>query len=121
VDSPWAFWDLPPTFAEIAGARVSKDMDGISVADVWRGARNRPHPPFYWEFHERGFEQAVRDGKWKGIRSAPDAPIVLHDLEADPGETTDVAKRYPDVATRLTRFLGTARTDSTDFPIRLKP
>jgi arylsulfatase A-like enzyme len=121
VDSPWAFWDLPPTFAEIAGARVPKGMDGISVADVWRGDRNRPHPPFYWEFHERGFEQAVRDGKWKGIRSAPDAPLALHDLQADPGETTDVASRHPDVATRLTRFLGTARTDSTDFPIRPKP
>jgi len=28
----------------------------------------------YWEFHGRGFEQAVRDGDWKGIRDAPKFP-----------------------------------------------
>ncbi|MFY7951925.1 MAG: sulfatase-like hydrolase/transferase, partial [Armatimonadaceae bacterium] len=37
VDSPWAFWDLLPTCADIAGARVPAGVDGVSVNDLWQG------------------------------------------------------------------------------------
>jgi len=30
---------------------------------------------FYWEFHERGFEQAIRMGKWKAVRHGLNQPI----------------------------------------------
>jgi len=39
------------------------------------------HPPFYWEFHEKGFEQAVRMGDWKAVRHGTKMPIELYDLK----------------------------------------
>ncbi|MFY7951620.1 MAG: hypothetical protein ACOVT5_03850, partial [Armatimonadaceae bacterium] len=111
----------PPGERADAGARDPVGVDGVSVTDLWQGRKPRRRPPLYWEFHERGFEQAVRDGEWKAIRNAPGEPVQLFNLRTDPGETTDVAGRHPDVARRLTRFLDTARTDSKDFPIRPRP
>ena len=45
---------------------------------------------------------AVRAGRWKLIENHEDGRLKLYDLEADPGETVDVA------AERLARFLGAA-------------
>src|SRR5688500_2277825 len=51
-DSVCAFWDMLPTFAEIASARTPSGLDGISFAPALHG---RPLPQreyLYWEFHE---------------------------------------------------------------------
>jgi arylsulfatase A len=39
-------------------------------------------------------------------------PLELYDLEADPGETRDLASRHPDVAARLARLLDEAHVPS---------
>ena len=44
------------------------------------------HEFMYWEFHERGFQQAVRMGKWKAVRLAKDKPLELYNLADDPTE-----------------------------------
>ena len=66
---PWAFWDFLPTAAELAGARSPAGLDGISIAPVLLGKPQRRRPYFYWEFHEGGFQQAVRVDDWKGVRA----------------------------------------------------
>ncbi len=74
-DQVWAFWDIPPTLAELAGTTMPGVIDGTSVLPVLLGkSKSVEHPPLYWEFHERGFKQAVRSGKWKGVRLAPENP-----------------------------------------------
>ena len=55
---------------------------------VDRAARfaGRPQPAhefMYWEFHERGFQQAVRMGNWKAVRLAKDKPLELYNLADD--------------------------------------
>lgn len=42
----------------------------------------------------------VQRGRWK-LRWASDGRLRLHDLEADPGETTDVAAAHPEVVDAL--------------------
>jgi len=113
---PWAHWDILPTLAEFAGARVPEGLDGMSMARALRDTPQATHSFFYWEFHERGFQQAVRMGRWKAIRMKVDASLELYDLEADPGEQRDVAAANPDVIAKVEEYLKTARTESDRWP-----
>jgi len=115
---PWAHWDMFPTLAEIAGAKTPPGLDGRSMRRALRGQAQPSHDPFYWEFHERGFQQAARMGRWKGVRLAKDAPLEVYDLESDPRETTDVAPAHRDVVRRIDAYLKAARTESALFPIK---
>ena len=113
-----AHWDLFPTFAELAGVPVPSGLDGTSILPVLRGQTQRPHEFMYWEFHERGFQQAVRMGNWKAVRLAKDKPLELYNLADDPTEYTDVAAKHPDVVAKIEAYLKTARTDSPNWPIK---
>jgi arylsulfatase A len=115
---PWAHWDLFPTLAEIGGAKVPAGLDGLSMAAALRGGPSRPHDFMYWEFHERGFQQAVRMGRWKAVKLAKDAPLELYDLREDPGEERNVSAAHPDVVKKIEEYLRTARTDSERWPVK---
>lgn len=75
-----------------------------------------PHEFFYWEFHERGFQQAVRHQNFKAIRSAQDEPLALFDLTKDIRELNDVADENPEVVARIEAYLESARSESPYFP-----
>jgi arylsulfatase A-like enzyme len=117
-DHPWAFWDMLPTLAAVAGVGAPSGIDGISVLPALLGKPQEVHDHFYWEFHEGGFKQAVRAGKWKGIRAGLTGPVELYDLTADVGEARNVAAENPEVAKRIQEILRTARTESPDFPVK---
>jgi arylsulfatase A len=119
-DEPWAFWDVLPTCAELAGAKVPEGVpvDGLSVAAFLRGGKAPARECFYWELHEGAFIQALRTGDWKAVRNGPGQPLELYDLKADPGESKDLASEKPDVVARLERLMEGARTDSPDWPIK---
>jgi len=109
-DEPAAFWDFMATAAELAGAKVPVKTDGVSFAPALFG---RPLPKreyLYWEFHERGFSQAVRMGRWKGVKRNAEAPVELYDIESDIGETKDLATANPAIAARIADIMRTART-----------
>jgi arylsulfatase A-like enzyme len=113
-----AHWDLFPTFAELAGARAPAGIDGLSIAGALRGQPQPAHEFLYWEFHERGFQQAVRMGSWKAVRLRKDAALELYNLDADPAEREDVASANPAVVSKIESYLATARTDSARWPIK---
>jgi arylsulfatase A-like enzyme len=117
-DDPAAHWDWFPTFAELAGAPAPKQLDGISIAPALRGQKQPTHDFMYWEFHERGFQQAVRMGNWKAVRLAKDQPLELYDLATDRSEKTNVAAAHPDVIGKIEAYLKTARTDSPNWPVK---
>ncbi|MGI5846656.1 MAG: arylsulfatase [Candidatus Cryptobacteroides sp.] len=112
-----AFWDMLPTFAEFAGVPVPVPTDGISFAPLLkkksRGAGRRI---FYWELHEGGGKQAVRQGRWKAIRlnvNYPDrATFELYDLSKDIHEDRNVAERHPVKARKLLRIMEEANFKS---------
>jgi arylsulfatase A-like enzyme len=113
---PWAHWDVFPTVAELAGAKTPSSVDGLSMVRALKGQDQPTHEFFYWEFHERGFQQAVRMGRWKAVRLNAGAPLELYDLEKDSAETTDVAAINPAVVARIEAYLRTARTESLRWP-----
>jgi arylsulfatase A len=112
----WAHWDMFPTLAAFAGANVPSGLDGLSMAPALRGEKQSTHEYLYWEFHERGFQQAVRMGKWKAVRLKPDAPLELYDLDADAKEEHDIAASHADVVAKIEAYLKTARTPSDRWP-----
>jgi arylsulfatase A len=114
----WAHWDILPTLAELAGAKLPGGLDGISMAPALRNQTPPAHEFLYWEFHERGFQQAVRMGAWKAVRLKKDASLELYHLESDPAEQRDVASSNPDVVKKIETYLRTARTESSLWPIK---
>lgn len=117
-DHVWAHWDVLPTLTEIGGASAPTGLDGISMAGALRGAKAPSHEFLYWEFHERGFQQAVRMGRWKAVRLKVNAPLELYDLQSDPGEGRDVAQANPEVVAKIEAYLKTARTESARWPVK---
>jgi arylsulfatase A-like enzyme len=113
------FGDWMAAAAELSHGTMPSGCDSISFTPTIFGRSNeqQKHEFLYWEFHERGFKQAaLYQGRWKGIRSgAPDAPVVLHDLQTDIAEKTDVAAQHPEIARRIGEYLLTARADSPDW------
>ena len=117
-DQVWAFWDVLPTLAELGGATPPSDTDGISMVPALLGKTQKQHEYLYWEFHERGFRQAVRIGDWKGVRLAKGARIELYDLKKDLGEQNNIADQHPGVVSKIERLMQTARTESKEFPVK---
>jgi arylsulfatase A len=114
-----AFWDFLPTVAELAGAKPPPNLDGISILPTLLGKpQTNQHDFLYWEFHERGFQQAGRMGDWKAVRPQAGEPVELYDLKTDIAEKTNVAEKHADVVAKMDSLLKNARTDSPDWPIK---
>jgi len=118
---PSAFWDFLPTAAEIAGIKPPDGIDGISYLPALMGEPQPVHEYFYWEFPAQGGKQAVRMGRWKGVRlntrTDPNGAIELYDLANDVGEARNVASEHPDVVRQITDIMQQAHTDSGAFPL----
>jgi arylsulfatase A len=113
-----AFWDLMPTFAELAGGAAPRQIDGISIVPTLLGSRRqRRHEYLYWEYARK--MQAVRLGNWKAVRQSPREKIELYDLTNDPGEQKDSAAERPDIVRGVERILLRARTESKLFPLEM--
>lgn len=118
-----AFWDLFATFAELAGTTATQKTDGISILPALTAKKIQPqHDYLYWEFHEEGGKQAIRQGQWKAIRlkvdSLPKAPVELYDLSKDPGEKSNLSKKYPQKAKALALLIDKAHVKSALFPFK---
>ncbi len=113
--------DLFATFAEIVGAEVGADEaeDSLSMLSLLRGGDTPRAAPVV--HHSASGMFAVREGRWKlvlgngsGGREAPkgkpfEPPFSLFDLEADPGETQDLAAERPEIVEHLTAVLDQLR------------
>ncbi|MDO5104817.1 arylsulfatase [Capnocytophaga sp.] len=117
-----AFWDLMPTFADIAGVKYQPTKNQVSFLPTLLGKKQKAHKHLYWEFHELGGRQAVRYKNWKGIRLNVDAdknaPIELYDLNTDPAETTNIAEKHPKIVKKIAKIMEQSHTKSTLFPFK---
>ncbi|MFT4093958.1 MAG: arylsulfatase [Niabella sp.] len=116
-----AFWDLLPTFAELAQAEIPADIDGISLMPTLLSeGSQKQHDHLYWEFHEQEGKQAVLFNNWKGVRLKAsvnkNAPIELYDLKKDPYEQNNIAAAHPDMVATLAAFMEKDHIENPDFP-----
>jgi arylsulfatase A-like enzyme len=126
--------DILPTLAKLCGAEPPKlPIDGKDISELLTHPTTAKSPQeayfIYW-----GRElQAVRAGKWKlhfpheyqALKSAGadgkpgryekrKLELSLFDLDADVGETKNVAGAHPDVVARLTALADRVRADIGD-------
>jgi len=128
---PFAFYDLMPTFSELAGVkncaqryrnrRLKTDyFDGLSIVPTLLGhdTAQQRHPHLYWEFAETN-QIAVRRGDWKlvVIKGVPH----LYNLETDLHEDHDLAAEHPDLVQQLVDIIYQEHVDSPLFPVTLPP
>jgi arylsulfatase A-like enzyme len=113
--------DLLPTLARLAGAEIPNDriIDGYDIRPLMAGEPGvrSPYKAFYY-YHIQQL-QAVRSGKWKLYLplggTARTSSARLYDLEADLGETRNLASKHPGVVTRLLGLAEKAREDLGDI------
>jgi arylsulfatase len=116
--------DIAPTLYEVAGAKYPKNykkitpnrLPGKSLVPVLYGQKDEVerNAPLFWE---RAGNRAVRFGKWKLESHWPAYAWELYDLEADRGETKDVARQHHDIVSQLsTKYFEWAKeTGVVDF------
>ncbi|WP_276348662.1 arylsulfatase [Daejeonella sp. JGW-45] len=117
-----AFWDIYPTLTQLSGTAGSKNIDGISILPELLGTtEQQQHEYLYWEFHELGGRQAVRQGNWKAVylnvKDPAKRALELYDLSKDPQEKNNIAKQHPEVSSRMLKIIDSAHTESRIFPL----
>lgn len=123
--------DFYPTFLEAAGLSVpdGKKLDGVSLVPLLTGQGSIPDRALYWHFpiylqsyagkeddaHDPFFRtrpgSTMRYGKWKLHEYFEDGRLELYDLEADPGERKNLAKKRKAKAEELHGMLERWRKD----------
>ena len=111
---PVSSLDLMPTFVSASGGSLNTfaEMDGVDLLPfLTRELTGPPHESMFWRFWRVA---VAREGPWKLIRIAEDplqdsrallSPLVLINLDNDPGETTNLAGIFPEKARELVKGL----------------
>jgi len=130
-DVPVMGIDFYPTFLEAAGLPVpeGKILDGVSLLPMLTGSGSIANRTLFWHFpvylqayageeddsHDPLFRtrpgSALRQGKWKFHEYFEDGRIELYDLEADPGERSNLAELHPEKADELYQLMKIWRDD----------
>ena len=128
-----AFWDMMPTFCEIAGISSPNNIDGISFLPTLLNQTQEDHEALVWEYFHYNYgwkpgsenprnyilSQAVRMGDWKGVRNNmkdnQNLTIELFDLSKDIGEQNNVAEQFPEVVIEILQIMENEHVDSEYF------
>ena len=105
-------FDLFPTFLELAGGQVAKDIDAVSLVPLLDGrSLDASQRDLYFVRREGGaayggksYEALVR-GDWKLMQNDPYSSLQLFNLREDPYETTNVADKHKQVVNELSARL----------------
>jgi len=117
LDHLGAFWDILPTLADVVNLDVPEDIDGLSFLPLLEGKSDlqKQHEYLYWEFPKLGGKQAIRKNNWKVIKlhvsDEKSVEIELYNLDSDPGESTNVADKYPKVLEEIKPLFNEAHDD----------
>lgn len=120
-----AFWDMMPSFAELAGTKAPENIDGLSIVPTLLSKQNQEtHDHMYWEYHSYGGRQAVRQGNWKAVKYNCYDPektrIYLFDLGNDPNEENDLAAENPEKVKELEIIMNSEQEFDPIFPFGRK-
>ena len=137
IEEPVIVMDVFPTVLSLAGIDIPDNLDGLDLAPALQN-QTELDPERALFFYRSGQLRSMRKGKWKmhvphrylsmtpelgGVPGSGGHPgtygrgeigVALYDLEVDPGETTDVKDKYPDVVQDLMIHIEYARAHIGD-------
>lgn len=94
--------DFYPTFVELAQVdKLQQKLDGISLLPLLKSQKSPKERTLYWHYPsetgnaKKKMSSAIREGNYKLIEFYEDGRKELYDLQADPGETTDLSEQMP--------------------------
>ncbi|NBQ57327.1 MAG: N-acetylgalactosamine-6-sulfatase [Opitutaceae bacterium] len=129
------FQDFLPTTADLAGAKVTAECDGISFLPTLLGQKDqqKQHPYLFWYASEKGGKRSVLKWPWKLLHlntgsadssdesestAAKKRPasvkalvVELFNLETDPTESKNVAAENPQLLGELEAIMQQAWRD----------
>jgi arylsulfatase len=117
------FQDVLPTFCDLANIKTPDYADGISFLPELKGKKQNEHEYLYWEFPETGGQQAIRMGKWKGIRqniAKGNLKIELFDLETDLQELNDISASHPEIVKKMEQIMAKEHVQAENPRFRMK-
>jgi len=109
--TPVSSIDFFPTLLEIAGAKVSAEVDGVSLVPLLRSSTPLParalfwHYPHYWSGNLVRPYGVVRSGDWKLVEFYEDMRVELFNLKDDLSEMHDLATTNPGKTVELRTML----------------
>jgi arylsulfatase A-like enzyme len=140
-DTPITSVDFLPTFASLAGGKLpeKQPVDGVDVSPLLLG-KEITERSIFWHYplylQGRGLDLKVPNGKtyswrgfpstslvrgpWKLIEFHEDDSIALYNLKDDPGERKNLAKKMPELASKLRAELD-AWQKKTEAPVPKLP
>jgi arylsulfatase A-like enzyme len=123
VTEPLAMVDIMPTVLALAGGRGSPDhpFDGKDIGATLSEGAPSPHEDIV--INVEAFRGAIRKCNWKLVKIALlPGKTELYDLSKDPGEQTNVADQYPEIAADLeARLLAYAKEKKPSEWIKAQP
>lgn len=109
-----SFYDVLPTLCELTNSPLPENIDGISMVPTMLGKDSQEkHNFLFWDYPEYGGQQAVRMGKWKGIRKnikQGNLEIELYNLSNDLQELNNVAKDNPEIVEKIYEIMRSEHT-----------
>ena len=104
--------DILPTLVLLAGGKLPQDriLDGQNVLPVLLAPETSKPRSFFFQYQKYS---AVRNGKYKLLRTKPGRPFMLFDLEQDLGESTDLASKHPKVTKQLKQAYESWKRETT--------
>jgi len=135
--------DIMPTLLTVCGARLPKKrIDGVNIGSLLIDPKTESPRREFAYYYDRNCLKAIRSGKWKlvfphesqtyskenaigndgkpGTYSSANVEISLFDLEADPGETNNMAEQNPKVIESLKNLARKYRSDLGDDLLQTK-
>ena len=103
-----AFYDFFETACDVAGINNKVETDGISFYPEMIGGVQAKHDYLYWEYPASGGLQAIRMGRWKGVKNnlfKSPSKLKLFDLMSDEKELNDISLKHPKIVIKLEQKL----------------
>jgi arylsulfatase A-like enzyme len=109
--------DFCATFGALVGAKLSPDdaPDSFNLLPALLGESRQGREYVL----EHSGVVALREGRWKLVPPGPKSKstaYALYDLDADIGESTNIASRHPDLVAQLTKKLESLKAQPRTRP-----